>query len=103
MDLLDEKEIFIYATAKNMTGGAIGAVQGLVLLSVCGDILYLHRARIDNSCERCLGNFYIPDLKKVKAKAGLFGGRFSFEAEGQKYRFKLPSRANKFVNFFKGQ
>lgn len=103
MDLLDEKEIFIYATAKNMTGGAIGAVQGLVLLSVCGDILYLHRARIDNSCERCLGNFYIPDLKKVKAKAGLFGGCFSFEAEGQKYRFKLPSRANKFVNFFKGQ
>lgn len=99
--VLDERKIFVYATAKNIIGGTVGALQGLVLLSVCGDVLYLHRAKLDNSCERCLGNFNISDLKNVKAKAGLFGGDFTFEAEGQKYRFKLPSRADKFVDFFK--
>lgn len=102
-DLIDERKIFVYASAKKIIGGVAGAVQGLVLLSVCGDILYLHRAKFDNSYERCLGNFYIPNLINVKVKAGLFGGSLSFETEGQKYRFKLPSRANKFADFFKGK
>lgn len=101
--VLDERKILVYATAKNMIGGVVGAVQGLVLLSVCGDVLYLHRAKLDNSCEKCLGYFSISNLKNIKAKAGLFGGSFSFEVDGQKYSFKLPSRANKFVDFFKGK
>lgn len=98
--VLDERKIFVYAIAKNTIGGAAGALQGLVLLSVCGEVLYLHRAKLDNSYERCLENFYMPDLKNIKAKAGLFGGSFSFEEGGQKYRFKLPSKADKFVDFF---
>lgn len=98
--MLDDKKIFVYATARNIIGGTVGALRGLVMLSICGDILYLHRVKLDNSCEECLGSFYIPDLKNIKAKAGLFGGSFSFESGGQKYRFKLPSRANKFVNYF---
>ena len=101
--VLDERKIFVYATAKNIIGGTVGALRGLVLLSVYGDILYIHRAKLDNSYAECLGKFYIPDLKKIEGKAGLFGGSFSFESEGQKYRFKLPSRANKFVDFFKGK
>lgn len=99
-NLLDEKEVFVYATVKSMIGGAVGSVQGLVLITVCGDVLYLHRAKLDNSYADCLGKFYLSDLGNIKGKAGLFGGSFSFEAEGQKYCFKLPSRANKFVNYF---
>ena len=98
--VLDERKIFVYATAKNIIGGTVGALRGLVLLSVYGDVLYIHRAKLDNSYAECLGNFFVSDLKKIKGKAGLFGGSFSFEAEGQKYCFKLPSRANKFVNYF---
>ena len=30
----------------------------------------------------------------------LFGGKFSFKYEGQEYKFKLPSKAGKFVDFF---
>ena len=100
-NLLDEKEVFVYATAKSMIGGAVGAMQGLVLITVCGDVLYLHRAKLDNSYADCLGKFYLSDLSNIKGKAGLFGGSFSFEADGTKYRFQLPSRANKFVDFFK--
>lgn len=99
--VLDERQIFVYATAKSIIGGTVGALHGLVLLSIYGNVLYLHRVKFDNSCQGCLGSFYIPDLKNIKAKAGLFGGSFSFEAGGQKYSFKLPSRADKFVNFFK--
>ena len=100
-NLLDEKEVFVYATAKSMIGGAVGAVQGLVLITVCGDVLYLHRAKLDNAYAECLGKFYLSGLSNIKGKAGLFGGSFSFEADGKKYRFQLPARANKFVDFFK--
>ena len=98
--MLDDKKIFVYATARNIIGGTVGALRGLVLLSVYGDVLYIHRAKLDNSYAECLGKFYISDLKKIKGKACLFGGSFSFESEGQKYCFQLPSRAHKFVNYF---
>lgn len=98
--LLDERQIFVYATAKNIIGGTVGALHGLVLLSVYRDVLYIHRVKLDNSYAECIYKFYISDLKNIKGKAGLFGGSFSFEVEGQKYCFKLPSRANKFVNYF---
>ena len=43
---------------------------------------------------------YIPNMKNIQGKAGLFGGKFSFNYEGQEYKFKLPSKAGKFVDFF---
>ena len=46
---LDEKNNYIYASLSNKIGGLIGSVKGLVLLSVYEDILYIHRANIDNS------------------------------------------------------
>lgn len=44
--------------------------------------------------------FNIPNMKNIQGKAGLFGGKFSFKYEGQEYKFKLPSKAGKFVDFF---
>ena len=97
---LDEKNNYIYASLSNKIGGLIGSVKGLVLLSVYEDILYIHRANIDNSYGERLAKIYIPNMKNIQRKAGLFCGKFSFNYEGQEYKFKLPSKAGKFVDFF---
>lgn len=97
---LDEKNNYIYASLSNKIGGLIGSVKGLVLLSVYEDILYIHRANIDNSYGKQLAKIYIPNMKNIQGKAGLFGGKFSFKYEGQEYKFKLPSKTGKFVDFF---
>ncbi len=97
---LDEKNNYIYASLSNKIGGLIGSVKGLVLLSVYEDILYIHRANIDNSYGKQLAKIYIPNMKNIQGKARLFGGKFSFKYEGQEYKFKLPSKAGKFVDFF---
>lgn len=97
---IDSLEIFCYASEKRILGGAVGAATGPVLLSVYHGILYVHRAKLDNTYADCLYQFKITDLQNIRGKAGLFGGRFSFEYEGEKYKFQLPSRANKFVEYF---
>lgn len=99
-NLLDDSNIFVYASEKRIIGGAVGAAYGPVLLSVYQDILYIHRAKLDNSYTDCLNKFLISDLRDIRGKAGLFSGSFSFEYEGQRYKFQLPSRSNKFVNYF---
>lgn len=99
-NLLDENEIYVHASAKNIIGGAIGSIRGLVLLSVNENILYIHHANIDNSYDERLAKIYIPNMKNIQGKAELFGGKFSFNYEGQEYKFKLPSKAGKFVDFF---
>ena len=60
---LDEKNNYIYASLSNKIGGLIGSVKGLVLLSVYEDILYIHRANIDNSYGKQLAKIYIPSMK----------------------------------------
>ena len=97
---LDEKNNYIYASLSNKIGGLIGSVKGLVLLSVYEDILYIHRANIDNSYGEQLAKIPIPYMKNIQGKAGLFGGKFSFNYDGKEYRFKLPAKAEKFVDFF---
>lgn len=99
-NLLDENEIYVYGSAKNIIGGAIGSIRGLVLLSINENILYIHHANINNSYDERLAKIYIPNMKNIQGKAGLFGGKFSFNYEGQEYKFKLPSKAGKFVDFF---
>ena len=39
-------------------------------------------------------------MKNIQGKAGLFGGKFSFNYDGKEYKFKLPAKAEKFVDFF---
>lgn len=99
-NLLDDRDIFTYATIQNAFGGAIEVIRGGVLISVCHEKLYIHRAKLDNSYGECYFEFYVSELQDVKGKAGLFGGRFSFVVNGQRYRFQLPSRANAFVDYF---
>ena len=65
---LDEKNNYIYASLSNKIGGLIGSVKGLVLLSVYEDILYIHRANIDNSYGKQLAKIYIPNMKISKEK-----------------------------------
>lgn len=69
---LDEKNNYIYASLSNKIGGLIGSVKGLVLLSVYEDILYIHRANIDNSYGERLAKIYIPNMKNIQGKAGKF-------------------------------
>lgn len=75
-NLLDENEIYVYASAKNIIGGAVGSIKGLVLLSINKNILYIHHANIDNSYDERLAKIYIPNMKNLQGKAGLFGGKF---------------------------
>lgn len=76
--LLDEKTIYTYASSRSAIGGAIGSINGLVLLSINGNILYIHQANIDNSYGERLAKIYISDMKNIQGKAGMFGGKFSF-------------------------
>ena len=92
--------IYIYTSLKNILGGIMGTISGLVLLCVYEKFLYIHHANIDNSYDERLAKIYIPNMKNTQGKAGLFSGKFSFNYEGQEYKFKLPSKAGKFVDFF---
>ncbi len=99
-NLVDNREIYVYATKKSLLAGAAGAVAGLCILSVYENTLYMHKANLDNTYGECLQKFAVSNMKVLKSKAGLFGGEFAFEYEGKKYKFKLPSKANNFANFF---
>ena len=99
-EFLDKRNIYIYASLKSILGGIMGSISGLVLLCVYEKFLYIHRANIDNTYGEQLAKIYIPNMKNIQGKAGLFGGKFSFDYEGQEYKFKLPSKAGKFVDFF---
>ena len=70
------------------------------MLSIDENILYIHRANIDNSYDERLAKIYIPNMKNIQGKAGIFGGKFSFNYDGKEYKFKLPAKAEKFVDFF---
>ena len=98
--VLDDKSIYVYASVKGGIGGVIGTINGLVLLSVYKDVLYIQKANIDNSYGKQLAKIHIPDMKNIQGKAGLFGGKFSFNYDGKEYNFKLPAKAEKFVDFF---
>lgn len=101
--LLDEREIYAYASKKSVLGGAIGAIAGAVILSVCENTLYVHKAAMDNSYKKCLGTYDISNIKIIKSKSGLLGGNFIFKYEGKKYKYTLPSKTQKFANFFVGK
>ena len=98
--VLDDKSIYVYASVKWGIEGVIGTINGLVLLSVYKDVLYIQKANIDNSYGEQLAKIHIPDMKNIRGKAGLFGGKFSFSYDGKEYKFKLPAKAEKFVDFF---
>lgn len=97
---LDEREVYVYASVQSMSGGVVGSIKGLVILSVCDNLMYIYRANLDNSYGEQLAEIHVLDMCKIQEKAGVFGGKFSFEYKGNTYRFKLPSKANKFVGYF---
>lgn len=99
-NLLDDRELLVYATKKGILGGAVGAAMNLAILSVYNDTLYIHRAAIDNSYNEQLAVYELSDLKIIKSKAGFFGGDFVFEYEGKKEHYTLPSKSEKFAEFF---
>ncbi|WP_270371479.1 hypothetical protein [Mediterraneibacter faecis] len=98
--IIDSREIYIYASLKNIISGMFGSIRGLVLLCIYEDILYIYRANIDNSYGEQLAKIPIPYMKNIQGKAGLFGGKFSFNYDGKEYKFKLPAKAEKFMDFF---
>lgn len=98
--LLDQREIYSYAATKGLVGGVLGAIKGAVLLSVYENTLYVYRANLDNTYGDCFDKIEISGMSDIKAKAGLFGGSFTFIYQNKKYKFKLPSRADNFANHF---
>ncbi len=98
--LIDSKNVYVYASTEGVIDGVSGSIKGLVILSVYQDVLYIHRANLDNTYGKCLDELYIPNMCNIQGKAGLFGGKFAFVYQGRVFRFKLPSRANAFVDYF---
>ena len=97
---LDEKSIIFMHQLLTKQAVFIGSVKGLVLLSIYENRLYIHKANIDNSYGEQLAKIHIPDMKNIRGKAGMFGGKFSFNYDGKEYKFKLPAKAEEFVDFF---
>lgn len=96
---LDNKKIYIYASSNKIIGGVIGTQSGLVLLSVNKDILYIHRANIDNSYGEQLAKIHIPDMKNIQGKAGLFGGKFSFNYDRKEYKLNCQQKLKNLLIF----
>lgn len=68
-EFLDKRNIYIYASLKNILGGIMGSISGLVLLCVYEKFLYIHHANIDNSYDERLAKIYIPNMKKYPRKS----------------------------------
>ena len=62
--IIDSREIYIYASLKNIISGMFGSIRGLVLLCIYEDILYIYRVNIDNSYGEQLAKIPIPYMKK---------------------------------------
>ena len=58
--------IYIYTSLKNILGGIMGTISGLVLLCVYEKFLYIHHANIDNSYDERLAKIYIPNMKNIQ-------------------------------------
>ncbi|MCP1111630.1 hypothetical protein M2145_002938 [Lachnospiraceae bacterium PF1-21] len=101
--LLDQNEIYTYATKPVMggiLGGAVGAAAGAVLLSVSGNILYVHKAKLDNTYGECLDRIDIQSMRDVQGKTGVVGGKLSFEYDGKRFKSKITSRDSRFIDYF---
>lgn len=63
--VLDDKSIYVYASVKWGIGGVIGTINGLVLLSVYKDVLYIQKANIGWTTGKDLYSRYekYPNLK----------------------------------------
>ena len=68
--IIDSREIYIYASLKNIIGGMFGSIRGLVLLCIYEDVLYIYRANIDNSYGERLAKIYMVEsfLSIMKGK-----------------------------------
>ena len=111
-NILDDREIYVYATREEnenillagalggAVAGAVGALEGMSLLTVCDNYLYIHKAKLRNDYGECLGEYYIPDMKIKKSKIGILGGSFIFVYEGNKYKYSIPLKGKDFVRFF---
>ena len=98
--LLDEREIYRYASSPNLVDLSDPHSKGLVLLSVCRQTLYILEAHLDNTYGKCYAKIDIEKMFPIQAKATLFKGELSFVSEGNKYFFTLPAKSKKFVEFF---
>ena len=85
-------EKYIYASLKNIIGGMFGSIRGLVLLCIYEDVLYIYRANIDNSYGERLAKIYIPNMKNIQGKAGLFGGKFFKIMKGKNINLNCHQR-----------
>ena len=56
----------------------IWSFRGLALLSINENILYIYHANIDNSYDERWAKIYIPIMKNIQGKAGIFDGKLSF-------------------------
>ena len=99
-NLLDDREMLVYATRQGTIGEVLSGEIHVVVLSVHNDTLYMHRATLNNSYKELIRQYRLSDIKIIKSKAGFFGGDFIFEYEGKQEQYILPSRSERFAEFF---
>ena len=96
-----QKNNYIYASLSNKIGGLIGSVKGLVLLSVYEDILYIHRANIDNSYGKQLAKNLYSKYEKYPRKSRIIWWKdFLSSMKDKNINLNCHQRPEKFVDFF---
>ena len=88
-DVNDVKQVILRTIKKQklLSIGIVVTVTGAILTALLPPLV--------------LAKIHIPDMKNIRGKAGLFGGKFAFNYDGKEYKFKLPAKAEKFVDFFR--
>ena len=101
--LIDERELYGYGQKKSAMGGAIGAIQNGILMTVNADTMQVFDAKPDNSWSNNILTAKRDQLSNIKVKNIFFGlqKQVEFTYMGFHYAYLFPMAYKKIALWFK--